>query len=182
MIATAYFSWSTSFKNQKYNPMNKRGEFKLEFYKSNIEMIQIEMEIMNSHPEYNLLADGKKFLAVEDLLEEHEEEEELDKERYLIKVDDAYIGIIDFIMENPRDKMPWLGLLIIHRDWTRKTYAEMALAIYEGLMRNRNINEVRLGCFAENLAGISFWEKHGFTKLKEISYRDKPLWVMEKRL
>jgi RimJ/RimL family protein N-acetyltransferase len=85
-------------------------------------------------------------------------------------------------MENPRDKMPWLGLLIIHRDWTRKTYAKMALAIYEGLMKNRNINEVRLGCFAENLAGISFWEKHGFTKLKEISYQDKPLWVMEKRL
>ncbi|MEH7884955.1 GNAT family N-acetyltransferase [Bacillus sp. JJ1609] len=154
----------------------------MEFYKSNKEMISIEMEIMNSHPDYNLLADGKRFLADEDLLEEHEEEEELDKERYLLKVDDAFIGIIDFIMENPRDKKPWLGLLIIHNDWTQKSFAGKALAIYEELMRSRNIKEVRLGCFTANTTGMKFWERNGFHKVKEISYREKPLWIMEKKL
>ncbi|MGA9226550.1 MAG: GNAT family N-acetyltransferase [Mesobacillus sp.] len=154
----------------------------MEFYKSNKEMISIEMEIMNSHPDYNLLADGKKFLAEVDLLEEHEEEEELDKERYLLKVEDAFIGIIDFILENPRDMKPWLGLLIIHKDWTQKSFAGKALAKYEELMRSRDINEVRLGCFTANTTGMKFWERNGFQKVKEISYQEKPLWIMEKKL
>jgi len=154
----------------------------LEFYKSNKEMISIEMEIMNSHPEYNLLADGKRVLSEADLLEEHEEDGVMEKERYLLKDNDAFVGIIDFIMENPRDEKPWLGLLIIHHDWTRKSFAAKALAKYEELMRSRNIKEVRLGCFTANSTGMKFWERHGFHKIKEISYREKPLWIMEKKL
>jgi GNAT superfamily N-acetyltransferase len=154
----------------------------MEFIRSNKEMIPIEMEIMNSHPEYNLLADGKRILSQEDLLEEHDEGSDLEKERYLLKVGENYIGIIDFIMLNPRDQKPWLGLLIIHRDWTRQSYAEKALTIYEDMMRIRGINEVRLGCFEANSPGLSFWEKQGFTRIKEITYRDQPLWILEKAL
>lgn len=154
----------------------------MEFYRSNKDMISIEMEIMNSHPEYNLLADGKRVLTEEDLLGEHEEEDVLDKERYLLKVDDVFIGIIDFIKENPRDKKPWLGLLIIHKDWTRNSFAEKALTKYEEVMRSRNIREVRLGCFIANKTGMKFWEKNGFYRVKEISFREKPLWIMEKKI
>lgn len=154
----------------------------MEFYESNRDLIMIEREIMNTHPEYNLLADEKKFLTEEDLLEEHEEADGLDKERYLIKVDDDFIGIIDFIMENPRDKKPWLGLLIIRKDWTRKSFAGKALSKYEELMRGRNITEVRLGCFTDNSTGMQFWEKNDFQKVEEISFKEKPLWIMEKKL
>jgi RimJ/RimL family protein N-acetyltransferase len=154
----------------------------MEFIRSNKEMIPIEMEIMNSHPEYNLLADGKRILTEEDMLEEHDEGNDLEKERYLLKEGENYIGIIDFIMLNPRDQKPWLGLLIIHRDWTRQSYAEKALAIYEDMMRSRNSKEVRLGCFAANSQGMSFWKKQGFTKIKEITYRDQPLWILEMAL
>lgn len=154
----------------------------MEFILSSRHMIEQEMEIMNSHPEYNLLADGKTVLGEEDLLKEHEENGELKKERYLIKSGDHYIGIIEFIMDNPTDRKPWLGLLIIHRDWTKKSYAVKALAKYEEIMKSRNINEVRLGCFTANITGMNFWGKQGFHKVKEITFHKKPLWIMEKAL
>ncbi|WP_423410584.1 GNAT family N-acetyltransferase [Heyndrickxia sp. MSNUG] len=116
------------------------------------------------------------------MLEEHEEGDGLDKERYLIKVGDDFIGIVDFIMENPRDKKPWLGLLIIRKDWTRKSFAGKALAKYEELMRGRNITEVRLGCFSDNSTGMQFWEKNSFQKVEEINFKEKPLWILEKKI
>jgi RimJ/RimL family protein N-acetyltransferase len=152
----------------------------MEFIKSNKDLITFEMEIMNSHPEYNILSDGKAVLTYEDLIEEHEEE--LEKERYIIKYGNEMIGIIDFIMENPRDKKPWLGLLVIHKAWTGNSYAKKALDKYEDMMGKRNVTLVRLGCFGENSKGMNFWQRNGFEKVKEISFREKPLWIMEKKL
>jgi RimJ/RimL family protein N-acetyltransferase len=154
----------------------------MEFVKSTIEMIPVEMEIMNSHPEYNLLSDGKRHLGEEDLLEEHLEKNDLDKERYLIQVGHDYIGIIDYIMHNPKDGKPWIGLLVIHNDWTEKSFAKQALEIYEHTMKTSGITEIRLGCFTENLRGMRFWAKQGFIKLNEITYNEQPLWVLEKKL
>lgn len=152
----------------------------MEFIKSNKDLIPYEIEIMNSHPEYNFLSEGKAVLTYEDLLEEHEEE--LEKERYILKVGEDMIGIIDFIMENPRDQQPWLGLMIIHKTWTGNSYAQKALARYEDMMREKNVFAVRLGCFTENITGMNFWQRNGFKKVKEISFREKPLWIMEKKL
>lgn len=154
----------------------------MEFFKSGRNTILAEMEIMNSQAEYNLLADGKRVLDEQDLLAEQEEKKELCKERYLIKVEKDLVGIIDFIMENPRDQKPWLGLLIIHRDWTRKSYGAAALSKYEEMMRGRGIDAVRLGCFTANTKGMAFWEKQNFRRVKEITFKDQPLWVMEKQL
>lgn len=154
----------------------------MEFILSSRDMITIELDIMNSHPEYNLLSDGKKYLTKEDMMEEHDEGNELEKERYLIKYEDQYIGIIDFIMENPRDQMPWLGLLIIHKDWNNKSLAKLALSKYVEIMRSRNISEVRLGCYAENTKGIHFWKNNGFIKIKEVILNEKQLWIMSKLL
>ncbi|MBT2679420.1 GNAT family N-acetyltransferase [Bacillus sp. ISL-35] len=154
----------------------------MKFVKSSHEKISVEMEIMNSHPDYNLLADGKRLLDEKDLLEEHQEGHNLEKERYLIEVEGKYIGIIDFIMKNPRDGKPWLGLLIIHKAWTRQSLAEKALSMYEEMMKKRGIPEVRLGCFAGNQPGLSFWKKQGFKQVKQIKFRDKPLWIMGKNI
>lgn len=147
---------------------------------SNKTYIPIELNIMNSHPEHNLISDGKEILTEQDMLEEHEEGKELDKERYLVKVKNDFIGIIDFIMENPRDQKPWLGLFIIHQDWVGKEYTKQAYLLYEDLMKSREVNTVRLGCFKGNTRGMNFWKKQGFTEVKEIEYKGKPMFIMEK--
>ncbi|QOR65989.1 hypothetical protein IM538_19620 [Cytobacillus suaedae] len=48
---------------------------------------------MNSNPSFNLISTGKKILTYEDVLTEHEESTNIEKERYLIIYKNAYIGI-----------------------------------------------------------------------------------------
>ncbi|MDZ5470900.1 GNAT family N-acetyltransferase (plasmid) [Bacillus sp. 31A1R] len=154
----------------------------MKLIESNPSLISIELEIMNSHPYHNLVSEGRKLLTEDDMMEEHEESSELNKERYLIEYVDKYIGIVDFIMKNPRDDKPWLGLFIIHQDWTGKGLSEEAFNVYESLMKSRGIKEVRLGCFVNNERGLHFWKKQKFEIVKEIEFKDKPMYVLEKKL
>ena len=48
-------------------------------------------------------------------------------------------------MENPSDKMPWLGLLMIHARHQEKGYAIEELKKYECIMQNEGLKKVRLG-------------------------------------
>lgn len=147
---------------------------------SNKSMIPIELEIMNSQPEFNLLSVGKEQLTEKEILEEHEEE--LEKERYLIEENGKYIGILEFIMRNPKDEKPWLGLLIIHKAWTKQSYAQQAFDTYIGIMKERNVKEVRLGCLEGNDPGQRFWDRNGFVRVKKTLYNNRPLWILEKKL
>ncbi|MFE8703252.1 GNAT family N-acetyltransferase [Cytobacillus sp. FJAT-54145] len=153
----------------------------MKFIKSNKTYIPIELAIMNSQPEHNLVSEDRELLTDEDLLEEHEEHKDK-KERYLISLDDEFIGIVDFIMENPRDLKPWLGLFIVHKNWEGKGVAQEAYTWYENLMKARGVGEVRLGCFKNNLKGLTFWRRQKYEIVKEIDFKEKPMFVLEKKL
>ncbi|WP_240186278.1 hypothetical protein [Lysinibacillus fusiformis] len=55
------------------------------FLKNDMKLVETEKDIMNSNQEYNLIAYDKKVLRNEDILDIHEETEELQIERYLVK-------------------------------------------------------------------------------------------------
>lgn len=55
------------------------------FLKNDMKFVETEKDIMNSNQEYNLIAYDKKVLGNEDILDIHEETEELQIERYLVK-------------------------------------------------------------------------------------------------
>ncbi len=55
------------------------------FHKNDRTFVEIEKDIMNSNQEYNLIAYDQKVLGNEDILAIHEETEELQVERYLVK-------------------------------------------------------------------------------------------------
>ncbi len=54
------------------------------FLKNDMKFVETEKDIMNSNQEYNLIAYDKKVLGNEDILDIHEETEELQIERYLV--------------------------------------------------------------------------------------------------
>ncbi|MFE7061390.1 GNAT family N-acetyltransferase [Sutcliffiella sp. NPDC057660] len=153
----------------------------LEMMVSGKSFIKEELEIMNSQPKYNILSDGKPQLDMKDILTEHEDDE-VEKERYLLKWKGKHIGIIDFTMYNPKDGFPWLGLLLIHKSFEGQGLAKEAYQHYEKLMTNRRVSAVRLGCYKDNNRGLDFWGRLGFRKIKEVQYKEKPLLVMEKEL
>ncbi len=153
----------------------------LTFIKSDASFLEIELDIMNSQPEYNLISSGKEKLTLHDIRKEHMEEK-VEKERYIISWEGIPVGIIDFTMSNPKDRYPWLGLFIIHTDWKRQGIAQIAYQHYENMMRGRQVKTVRLGCLEENEKGLHYWRKLGFCVVKKVFYRDKPLLIMEKDL
>lgn len=71
------------------------------FLKNDMKFVETEKNIMNSNQEYNLIAYDKKVLGNEDILDIHEETEELQIERYLVKKGDDFIAILDYGLSSP---------------------------------------------------------------------------------
>lgn len=139
-----------------------------------------ELEVMNSNPLYNRISEDKSFLTEADILKEHEDE--IEKERYIATSEGSPIAIVDFTMCNPRDKNPWLGLFILHKNAQNKGYAQAIYSEYEELMIKRHVKEVHLGCLVKNEPGIRFWGSLGYSIYQEIDFKGKPLYCLKKSL
>ena len=123
------------------------------------ETLYIALEMVNSNPEYNVFENGNE---VRSLVEVEEEFLNPHSTSAFIKLDDTYIGVIDYLMENPKDHHPWLGLLMIHGDYQGYGFGMQAYSIYENEMLKRGVNKVRIGILSENKKAIRFWESLGF--------------------
>jgi len=124
------------------------------------ETLYIALEMINSNPEYNIFENGKEARTLADM-----EEEFLNPNTNsaFIKLDDTYIGIIDYLIENPKDQYPWLGLLLLHGDYQGYGFGAQAFAVYENEMLKRGKKVVRIGVLKENIRAQRFWEELGFT-------------------
>lgn len=150
--------------------------------KNDFNKIDIEMEIMNSNFEYNLIAFDKELLEEEDILKEHKEAKELNVERYLVKKGEKYIGILDYGMCSPRLKKPWLSLLVIHKKYQGLGYAKKLYLAYEKLMHDKKVNCIQIAVHSTNEKALNFWASLGFVKFNERNYEGKVFFSFEKEL
>ncbi|MDN3018717.1 GNAT family N-acetyltransferase [Paenibacillus sp. BSR1-1] len=125
--------------------------------------LYIAVEIVNSNPEYNVFENSKETRNLEDLEDQFLNQNTICS---FIKLDDTYIGIIDFILENPNDHYPWLGLLMIHGDYQGYGFGAQAYALFEKEMLKRGLDTVRIGVLQENKKAQHFWESQGFVYYK----------------
>ncbi|WP_223595545.1 GNAT family N-acetyltransferase [Neobacillus bataviensis] len=131
--------------------------------------LYIAVEIVNSNPEYNVFENGKETRNLEDLKDEFLNQNTICS---FIKLDDTYIGVIDFMLENPNDHYPWLGLLMIHGDYQGYGFGAQAYALYEKEMLKRGLDTVRIGVLQENKKAQHFWESKGFVYYKTTSSKN----------
>lgn len=124
------------------------------------ETLYIALEIINSNPAYNLLENGNVTRTIADMEKEFLNPQSTSA---FIKLDDTYIGIIDYLLENSKDHTPWLGLLIIHSDYQGYGFGVQAFKLYENDMLNRGLICVRIGVIKDNLKAHIFWKSLGFT-------------------
>ncbi|MFJ5763038.1 GNAT family N-acetyltransferase [Neobacillus sp. NPDC093182] len=142
------------------------------------ETLYIALEMINSNPDYNFIENGNALRELADIEEEFLNPETIS---VFIKLDDTYIGVMDYLMENPKDQCPWLGLLIIHLDYQGFGFGAQAYTIYESEMRNRGLPRVRLGVIKENVKAKQFWELLGFLYIKTVlNENGKEILVYEK--
>lgn len=122
--------------------------------------LEIAISIVNSNPSYNVLENGRPSRTRQEVSSEFLN---TSTESYLIKYDDKYIGVIDFLKNNPKDNYPWIGLLMIHQDYHSKGYGKKVYLAFEEKIINQNPgNRVRLGVLKNNKKAIKFWECLGF--------------------
>jgi RimJ/RimL family protein N-acetyltransferase len=134
-------------------------EMSIKFEEINKESLYIALEIINSNPQYNEMENREKTRSLADM-----EKEFLNPNTTsaFIKLDDTYIGVIDYMLESLKDSFPWLGLLIIHKDYQGFGFGKQAYENYENEMRNRGLDNIRIGILEENTKAQRFWESLGF--------------------
>lgn len=142
------------------------------------ETLYIALKIINSNPEFNLLENGNVSRNLSDMEEEFMNP---DTTSVFIKLDDTYIGVMDYLLRNPKDEYPWLGLLVMHRDYQGYGFGAQAYALYEIEMRRRGVKQVRIGVIKENQKAKRFWESLGFLYIKTAQWKNgKEISIFEK--
>lgn len=139
----------------------------IEFQPVTHEKIGLLKEIVNSNYEFNILSKGHSELTDEEILEMYESSKGQGAVMEFVVDGGRPVGVIDYLMENPSDRMPWLGLLMIHSDCHGQGYAVEALKKYESLMRDQGKETVRLGVIKGNDHALNFWTNRGFTFYEE---------------
>ena len=77
------------------------------------------------------------------------------------------IGWADVLEEHPRDLVPWIGLLEIHKEQQRRGYGREAVAALLGWARERGALDLRIGVDDGNVSGLAFWRSVGFGDVEE---------------
>jgi RimJ/RimL family protein N-acetyltransferase len=86
--------------------------------------------------------------------------------------DRKLIGILEYWERSDTDGMPWLGLLMIHRDFQRRGFGRESAGGFLQWAATQGWPEVRLGVVKENRDALSFWRALGF---REYERKEKRL-------
>ncbi len=133
------------------------------------ETLQLAREIVNSNKVYNLLENGREERTLKEM-----EEEFLNPmtNSFLVKMNNEYVGVLDYLAENPKDHYPWLGLLMIHHDHQGKGIGKMAYSLFEHKARKAGMQIVRLAVLTENIPAKAFWEAQGYKRYETKPYKE----------
>ena len=123
------------------------------------ESLEIVLEIVNSNSTYNILENGNTWRTIKEVRSDFLNPS---TESYLIKKGGKYIGVLDFMKNNPKDNRPWIGLLMLHSNNHSMGYGKEAYLSFEEELKQQKFNSVRLGVLKSNKNAIRFWESMGF--------------------
>lgn len=104
-------------------------------------------------------------------------------ERFVIQDGDRYVGVLELLMNNPKDGYPWLGLLQIRKSFQGQGYGRRTMDLFYDIMKERGVKTFRLGVIAENEPGHRFWKGQGMAPVKSVINQDgKEIIVYQKNI
>lgn len=121
--------------------------------------LEIALDIVNSNSEYNRLENGNHVRTMKEVSVELLNPSTTS---LLIKFGNQYIGILDYLDKNPKDQLPWLGLLMIHSRYHSRGYGKRAYLSFEDRLKEQKVSRVRLGVLKQNKKAREFWNSLGF--------------------
>jgi RimJ/RimL family protein N-acetyltransferase len=72
------------------------------------------------------------------------------------------IGVLDFVDRSPADGMPWIGLVMIHRDHQRRGFGTEAVQAVAGFVGSQGHRGVRMAVIEDDETGSAFARHVGF--------------------
>lgn len=89
-----------------------------------------------------------------------------------LRTENTPVGTVHFLEENEDDGKPWLGTLVVHKDYQRQGLgAEIFHCLIEHFRQQTDWTTLRASVKAQNEAGLAFLQSMGFQSLKEGSGR-----------
>lgn len=143
------------------------------------DLLESTLAILNSNSHYNILENGNPLRTMEEARNEFLNQ---NTESYLIILENKYIGIIDFLKNNPNDNCPWIGLLMIHGEYHSKGHGKVAYKLFEEKLKQQNFDNVRIGILEENTGAKKYWTSLGFKFYTNSQWKEKTIECFEKRL
>ncbi|MFC5528880.1 GNAT family N-acetyltransferase [Cohnella yongneupensis] len=155
----------------------------LSLVRSSIDFIEIEEVIVNSNTFFNLISKNKEKFTTEEIAEEITNTKNIGAERFLVKDNNEFVGILEYLLFNPNDQSTWLGLLLIKKKFQNQGYGLKSLQLFNELMKEKGIAKYRIGVISENTPAHHFWNKNGFVKIDStINDDQKEIIIYEKNI
>jgi len=123
------------------------------------------LSVYNSNPDYLEIAEGARTVSLETVEKDHREHlAYADAHHFTMreKESSAVIGISQFILCNPNDGFPWLGLIMLHSSRQKRGYAREFMEVLLDWIRVNGYPELRLGVLERNRSVVPFYERLGF--------------------
>lgn len=128
------------------------------------------LDVYNSNPDYMEYAFGQRVVALEAVERDHLDHLEME-DSYSIALREAtngaIIGIAQFILRNPRDGQPWLGLIMLDSRFQGKGYAREFLDTLIHWYKENGYVSLHLAVLEKNQSVIGFYENVGFRVYEE---------------
>ena len=80
--------------------------------------------------------------------------------------DGKVIAVLDLIEGYPEQTSCWIGLLLVHGDSQGKKIGSKIVHAILNAAKASGYQSVQLGVIENNVKGIDFWQKHGFTTFR----------------
>ncbi|WP_335870871.1 GNAT family N-acetyltransferase [Bacillus sp. 2205SS5-2] len=123
------------------------------------ENLYIAEEMVASNQDYNIMENGSPIRTKETIEREFINSK---TKSLLIKLDESYIGVANYLHHNEKDGFPWIGLFMIHGDYQSYGIGSKAYFRLESLLKEEDCKHVRLAVLPENKQAKFFWGKLGY--------------------
>ena len=97
------------------------------------------------------------------------------------------IAVLDVLLGFPAPKCVWIGFLLVHGGLHGMGLGSKITAAVTNSAKSAGYEAIQLGVIQNNTAGIGFWQRQGFGKIRESKTEHAgseavPIVVMEKRI
>ncbi|WP_339221051.1 GNAT family N-acetyltransferase [Paenibacillus sp. FSL H8-0332] len=147
-----------------------------------LESLDIQASILNSQPEFNLMVEHKPYLEPLELQAENRKNLVMGEKMLYIKFRERVAGLLTYLPDYGPDHYPWIGLLVIHRHYSRQGLGKAAVHELERILQQQGLQAVRLAVQLENKAGEAFWTLNGYGRIRSATdNHDNQVDVYEKQ-